>query len=626
MNNIIRVSCVLLMLALGSVWLLPTNAVFAQCTPDNPIEGEIVICTGNDTDGVATSSNSVDVYITNDATVSMTDQHAVHLEDTATVINEGTVQGYGDADGIKADDNTTVINNDTVASRYNDAVDVGDGATIINNGTIETGLDDGSTHGDKAIETDAAATIENNGVISGNGDGVYVGDSSSVINNAGAVIHSEHEEAVQGQDGVVVENYGTISTGMDTAYDGVEVEDYATVNNSGTIEGYCDGVDVNQYSQVINDGNIHGETCHGVDAGMGSVVVNSGEITTGDNGMSGVDVEYNGVVVNLESGNIEGHCRAVRATSSAVVENYGEMYGDLCDGVDINGTGEVYNYGEITSGTYSDAGVEIDQGRIENYGVIDGGSNGIKISGVNTAPTTIINDGTIIGKEGIDAADSLGSQTIINSGTIIGQGGIAMSLGAGNDTVETTAGAVIGGLIDGGDGHDLLQFRYTFEATDFYVPAEYAVMEQTVMNAPTTGCPCVLELVISGKAYLYKYSNIEELSAFLEFVQLQYSTYYDQYFGNGMTAYALAENGFRTGTIAVYETSTGEGVHVATFDAWTVSNGETFTGDNGWTVVVDDAGMEGSTQLLSMSVLDPAGTVRGNTQILLFDNGGMAWR
>jgi len=65
---------------------------------------------------------------------------------------------------------------------------------------------------------------------------------------------------------------------------------------------------------------------------------------------------------------------------------------------------------------------------------------------------------------------------------------------------------------------------------------------------------------------------------------------------------------------------------VTTFNPWNVSDGATISGTDNWKVVFDHAAMEGSTKVVSMSVVDADGSVRATLQVLLLSNGATAWR
>ena len=626
-NKLIRgAACLAIMLA-SFGFFATVKPSQAQCTPNNAPAGSTVTCTGTDSNGYYSGTNNLNVTVQTGATVvnPNDNSNAIRVQGGNTVTNNGTIAGNAGGDGLKTGGGNTITNNGTISSEHHDALDITDGNTVVNNGTISTGTETNPTDGDKAIDAGNNNNITNNGTIDGNGDGIYTGSGNTITNNG--TIHSEFEDGIDAKDNVTVNNYGTISN--TSGNEGVDIDHNGTVNNYGTIEAHCDGIDILKNGEVNNeeDAVIHSENCKAVDASAYTVVNNSGTISTDMvTGDTGVELDYGGVVNNTETGDIEGRCRAVRATSDATVNNEGEMYGAACDGVDIDGIGTVTNDGTIT--TNADAAVEVNSGTITNTGTLDGGATGIKVAGVDTNSTTIVNDGTIEGSVGINASYGAGSQTVVNNGTIIGEGGTAVRLGDGNDVMDNAAGAVVQGTMDGGAGTDILQFRYRFEATDFYIPDEYRAMEAQVMAAPTTGCPCTIELTVAGVLYRYRYTNFEQLQAFLEFVQLQVEAQTPDttiYTGGNVSMYALTDNGAQNGSVAVYHTINGQGVHIATFNAWQAA-GLTFTGADGWKAVVSAPVMEGTTQVLTVSIVDPAGAVQATTQLLLMDNGAVVWR
>lgn len=364
-----------------------------------------------------------------------------------------------------------------------------------------------------------ASSLENSGIVrqTGTARALYInsaGISFTLKNNFGATMETVSADVVQVNKAgasIIVQNSGTLSAGGGNqaldfktitsgtnsiynestgiiradAADAVRPGVNGYIENRGTIEAIpvvegsdasgSDGIDfqTNSGGQVINSGSVSGR--HGITGGSATFSI---EVT---NNLGGTITGVNGSGVNIDA-----------PGSFAKVTNYGTITGNFDntkysigdgDGVDVDGTVNISNYGNIigngASAGNNSEGVSIGGGTITNavgasiYGQNNTGTasagNGILVDdsngGAAYSATTVTNSGTIRGYSGF-GIKMIGSynDTITNNagGTIRGAGtGAAIQTGDGSDTV-TNAGAIIGdngSAIDLEGGNDTLKIQ-----------------------------------------------------------------------------------------------------------------------------------------------------------------------
>ena len=303
----------------------------------------LVVCTGDDADGLADATEGLVVEVRPGASVGSPDD-AIALGEDATVFNQGAISG-GDG-GVVGGAGLTVENAGSIeaADKAIDA-DGEDGLSVVNTGTIAAG--------DKAIRAGdgAGASLDNEGVVEAGDEGFEAGDDAVVINRAGASIVAV-DDAVQVGRGAFIDNGGLIeSTGPEG--DGIDIDD-GTILNSGTIRA-AEGAGI----------DLDGEGPDGGPVGE-ALIDNSGLIE----GTTGILVETGeGGVANTASQTVfnEG---VVRGTSGVAI--------DLGDGSDL--VVSVLG-GEIDGATLLGAGDDallfhIDPGQTASasFGLFDGGS------------------------------------------------------------------------------------------------------------------------------------------------------------------------------------------------------------------------------------------------------------
>lgn len=441
---------------------------------------------------------------------------------TVVINNDGTISSQtGQAlDFDKATSATATItigNTGTITSAGSDAIRLGGGTIdITNSGTIET-----TASGKRAIKFDTASnfgtlqsltiTNEAGGFITGTDDAIKISSTTSStaapvisITNAGTIQSTAGGQGIDLGDiystnaTITITNEATgLITGADN--DAIQGTNGVTINNYGTISSY--------YA-----------------AGTADTQNNSAIKVSGDDQGQPVTLTVNNYAGGLISGAYHG-IKATGTDDTLIVTNYGTIEGRNGSGVNSNGTGTLTNYGTI-SGTFDPAasfgdgdGVDFDQaGTIYNYGTIEGlGSKGIKpgetkpstsegiatggglivngdaahtsalISGANNgiladdsnggdafAALTVTNYGTIQGLDGYgiryvnSGTDASKSLTIYNYGTISGTT-YAVQMGGGSDLFVYGTGSTVVGIVDAEGGVDTLQLGVNGENVSFDV-------------------------------------------------------------------------------------------------------------------------------------------------------------
>ncbi|MFG1344763.1 autotransporter domain-containing protein [Xanthobacter autotrophicus DSM 431] len=478
---------------------------------------------------IDTASNVSGLFtLTNTGSVSSTDDafriNGTLANGTVIVNNDGTISSTtGQAlDFDKATSSTATVTIDnsrtgTITSAGSDAIRLGGGTIEITNaGAIST-----TSSGKRAIKFDTASnfdtlqsftlTNEFGGTITGTDDAIKISSTTTStaspvisITNAGTIrstsggqaidlgdIYSTHatitikneatglitgadNDAIQGTNGLTIDNYGTISSYY--AAGTADTQNNSAIKVSGDDQGQPITLTVNNYAGGVISGAYHGIKATGTDDTL--IVTNYGAIE-GRNG-SGVNSNGTGIVTNY--GTISGTFDPAAS------------FGDG-DGVDFDQAGTVYNYGTIqglgSKGTKpgeskpsTSEGIAIGGGTIVNgdathtSALISGANNGILVDDSNGgdafAAMSITNYGTIRGLDGygiryvnsgVDASKSL---TVVNYGTISGTT-YAVQMGAGNDLFVYGAGSSVSGIVDAEGGADTLQLGRNGENVSFDV-------------------------------------------------------------------------------------------------------------------------------------------------------------
>lgn len=273
------------------VALCAAQSAAAQCvsTSDPTDDGDDVVCTGVDTDGLNQevigngNLDEIELSIRSGALLNNADdtsERTVELDDEVTIINRGTIRSES-SDAIELDEEGTIRNIGTIDGG-DEAIQIGVDGTIINtaSGTI---LAD-----DKGITTDEdGLTVINRGLIDTVDESIEGGDDALIENRGFGVIDSEEDDAIQIGEGEIFNARNAVITSE--GGDGIDI-DAGVVINRGLIETTATGeagIDVDGGPgdlEIVNSGTIAG--AFGIltdDANTGEqVVFNSGTISAFD--------------------------------------------------------------------------------------------------------------------------------------------------------------------------------------------------------------------------------------------------------------------------------------------------------------------------------------------------------
>ncbi len=432
--------------------------------------------------------------------------------DRSIVQNSDRVEAAGNiATGIRVGADSTIVSSGVVQAdgfEQGDAISAGDRATIRTGGAVEaTG---GFTAG---IRGGIESAVTNTGLVraaaSELAQGITLGDGSMVQNDGIVEVSGNEAFGIDtGFFGSIV-NFGTVSVSTTNGFGGGIFGGFGTsIENTGTVRAEAEGlgtvIGVNAFDPdfVINRGTIEAVTGTGnaaavVSDGFQGRFENYGDlraISTGTpigNSVTSANAVFLFGATALNAGTIfasaeSGFAVGASIDNGAQLTNTGDIRASGLDatGVGIAGTSSLDNAGIISASGPEASAVFADGGAtILNSGSIlaesDAGgadSIGIAFSTFSSGPKTIQNSGTIaadiaIADSAVLAGPGADVLALENSGQITG----TVDLGDGVDVVRNTGviegdvllgagddeydgrGGVVTGIVDGGDGNDVIR-------------------------------------------------------------------------------------------------------------------------------------------------------------------------
>jgi RTX calcium-binding nonapeptide repeat (4 copies) len=197
------------------------------------------------------------------------------------------------------------------------------------------------------------------------------------------------------------------------------------------------------------------------------LLLGAGAITVSDTGslFGRGAIRTNGPTTLINAGQLIGSDDSVFTVGVLLnadgnsVTNSGIIYGSSLGLGIVGGGNKLSNYGLIEG--FDSTAVQIDAGNsnltntIENFGRIEGRAGGIVLNGLSAETNnTIINWGTINGRDTAGISTSAGRDVITNRGVILGTFGVSTS--GGNDIFDNSLGGFVSGVIQMGQGDDLV--------------------------------------------------------------------------------------------------------------------------------------------------------------------------
>ncbi len=278
----------------------------------------IYVCSGS-ASGFTDNDPGVQVTVNSGATVSRSTGDGLRLRGLGSeVVNNGTIEGVGDNDGI----------------------DGGTGLTVTNNGTIKGGA--------RGIDTDQLSnvTITNTGTITAVNKAIRnQNGANGKLTNSGTIFSATNEGYESGDNAVIL-NSGTI----EAQDDAVQIGQNGKITNSGTIRSFRnlapgaeqqDAIDIDS-GEIVNEatGLIEAEANAGIDfdgSAITSTIINHGRIR----GTTGVLVDKGGDDPLNEN------------TAAQIIDNYGTIEGYDGLALDLGAGNDVLNLyagGELIGG------------------------------------------------------------------------------------------------------------------------------------------------------------------------------------------------------------------------------------------------------------------------------------
>jgi glycosyltransferase involved in cell wall biosynthesis len=334
----------------------------------------------------------------------------------------------------------TITSHTTIALTLNDPA-IENPVSVTATGAIESA-------GSYAIDglTPTAWTINNDGTLTATGsssDGIKLNQGGS-ITNTGSIYGQLYGVDIEGSTGSVL-NSGTISGVYMGA--GGTVTNGSSINSVADIGGGIVGVEIKGAAgDVANDATIYGFE-YGVSFASGGSITNAATATISGGGSGVLISGANGTVIN--EGRIEDGGLFHGTAHDVDLEQGGTVINGAIDvtsayiegGVGIyGGAGTIINYGTLDGRNFQESAVNLAAGSLTNaasgyitgYVLVSGGTG------------TVVNDGIISGGTygGVDSYGVKLSGTLTNTGTIIGN--TTTAVGVELSGALTNAGSIIG--------------------------------------------------------------------------------------------------------------------------------------------------------------------------------------
>jgi uncharacterized protein with beta-barrel porin domain len=370
-----------------------------------------------------------------------------------------------------------------IGSSGGDAIRLGAGSIVISN----SGLIDATASNHRAVNLNTSdlanvasfqVTNAAGGIIQAQSDAIRVTAATTTGNPAG---------------NFVINNTGIIqSTGTGIANN--EAIDFSTLsspnekititNGAGGIikAADADAIQAGENTAINNSGQIIAQTAGGPTANTGIVFNNhsggvlnnleTGSIIGAHHGINSaqpVDITNLGTITGQDGSGLNLN---TPVKSNTNIENRGTISGKAVtgdgNGINVAGLVTLSNYGTISAAGTSPVptdvtdAISVGGGTINNFagGQIVSSQRAIFVNGLGAAafvPSTIYNEGTIEGDNGIAISTFGPLDTVTNKGTIIG----GIILNGGNNTLNVYTGSSITGAISGGGVNNTVNLQGT---------------------------------------------------------------------------------------------------------------------------------------------------------------------
>lgn len=530
MRKVVQSSLMLMVLLMLGIFIPATQA---ECDPVGTAGNDTIICDGTDYDGIDTNTGDDEVTIVG--------------------IVHGSIHSQGGSLYVLVDGGTF----DTLMMLI--SAITADGGSVTFVGDINSGAD--------GIYFSNAGSVDSTGNITAVLDGISIGDDGNVTSRGDIEV---------GRDGIwifgegVVDSQGNITAGsyaiwtaddanivsvgdLTAGSSGIYVWRDAVIHSTGNITANDYGIYVEYHGEVYSAGDIISMYHSGINIGSGDVT-SIGNITAAEDG-----------IYILNDGNVNSTGNINAGELGISIQGYGDVtsVGDIIAGdVGIINGGNTHSTGNITAGSIgimslgnvtsignitvsSGVGILTITGNVISIGDITAQAMGIMMldSGRVTSIGTI---STEVG--GILAV--MGDQEVEVFGEI--HAPVAVFLDAGNDSLYIAPRSIINGIIDMGEGDDIVRV------------GNYAVITQMILGG--TGGEVDGDMLIIGGGELCA----EDAAAVAEAAQLNSildpaagtitflgQTYtwdeFEHVYGGDIYAVLCGNYGIRDGRINLYD-------------------------------------------------------------------------
>lgn len=390
--------------------------------------------------------------ITNSGNITFTSNGTGIHSNAGTITNSGTITMNNGGKGI------TVIKNPAGEGSANyDTTNT----KVINTGSININKSGDKSYGiyveygtlNNIGNVNMANTLSS---ITGTTYGLYA--DKGTVNNSGTVFVNINNVSAAGAGnsyGIYSENanINNLATGaINFTLDGVGIYSVAgNVNNAGTITMANGGIGI-----MTEKGNINNS---------GTITMNNGDGSVGISTITGTVKNTNKVIVNADNaygiysvtGDRAGIIYNGTATDFANAEI--RMTGKNIVGINVEGNGQVYNYGTINinsnvDGSFNGGIITTGTTTVDNYGAINLIGNPVYLSG-NQATGIATESGTINNNGNINIRGFYGHGIVTKSGIInntanitLANAGIGIDGSAGSSSVNKGIISITGSSLD----------------------------------------------------------------------------------------------------------------------------------------------------------------------------------
>ncbi|USQ95221.1 autotransporter domain-containing protein [Caulobacter sp. RL271] len=379
----------------------------------NPVEAQTTI-----------STNRTSTYSLGGGITALTINPGVSV---TTLSNAAISGGAGASTGVVITNKGTLNSTDTGPSGY--GVSLTNAGTVINQGSIN-GQGNAGIRLVGGGRTDNQASAE----ITSDNYGIWIGGGTASVVNAGSIGTGGHGIYLTG-GATTVNNSGSVISGAVGLY---QTAGSATIVNSGKLQGNTYGVRLGTSGVITNTGTIAGigASSSGVRLLSGGTIINAGTITSGSGGSAVALVA--GGTLKLQTGSIMVGNVTGGSTGVLVLEGTGSFSNTTTGFASLTMTGSDWTIGGAVTATNT----QVQAGTLKVNGTLTS-SGGVQVDSGATLAGTGTSSGVVVQSGGILAPGSATSVGVLTlTGNYTAQAGSKLVI---NATATAASRLTIGG-------------------------------------------------------------------------------------------------------------------------------------------------------------------------------------